>query len=65
MSTNELKLTAIADIGNYYGGLWVATYAGRFYWCIENYDTDLNDLSYYSEISETTYNALIDENERT
>ena len=45
----------IGGIGNYYGGLCVATDDdGKFYWSIENYDG--ND---WQEIPESLYNELV------
>jgi len=29
--------TAVGDIGNYYGGLWISHDDNNFYWSIENY----------------------------
>ncbi len=51
--------TEIGIIGNYYGCLNVMTLDGKFYWCIENYDTDFDDLEDWSEISEELYNSII------
>lgn len=44
----------IGDIENYYGGLRVSSDDGKYYWGIENYDE-----SYWSEIPEELYMALL------
>lgn len=54
----------IGNIGNYYGGLNVKKENDKFYWIIENYNTDFNDISLWEEISESLYNELIKHNER-
>ena len=48
----------IGSIGNYYGGLHVMKDNGKYYWCIENYDTDFNDLNDWEEITEMLYDVL-------
>lgn len=54
-----LRQTLNTQIGNYHGSIWVAKYDGKYYWLIENYDTDLNDIREYEEISKELYNMLI------
>lgn len=51
--------TQIGNISNYYGGLNVIEKDGKYYWLIENYDTDFNDLREWEEISKSLYNQLI------
>ena len=58
-----MEQTKIRFIGNYYGGLNVMTLDGKFYWCIENYDTDFEDLDTWEEIPKTLYNELVKYNE--
>ena len=41
------------------GYLWVCKADGKFYWCIEDYYTDIDDLSCYIEIPESLYNELL------
>lgn len=53
----------IGYIGNYYGGLFVKKENDKFYWIIENYDTDFDDITEWEEISESLYNELIKHNE--
>ena len=53
----------IGNIGNYYGGLVVKKENDKFYWIIENYNTDFDDISRWEEISESLYNELIKHNE--
>jgi len=48
----------IGKIGNYYGGLFIKKHKGKYYWIIENYDTDFKDISEWEEISEAVYNQL-------
>jgi hypothetical protein len=55
----KIETTGIGKIGNYYGGLIVAKHQSKFYWIIEDYDTDLQDLKEYEEIPESLYNELI------
>jgi len=49
----------IGEIGNYYGALWVTEYENHFYWCIENYDTDFDNLFDWDMIDKKLYDALI------
>ena len=46
-------------IGNYYGGLHVMTLDGKFYWCIENHNTDFDDITDWDEITKELYEALV------
>ena len=52
----------IGRIGNYYGGLHVCKNEGKFYWIIENYDTDFEEISEWEEISEELYELLLKHN---
>ena len=52
--------TEILLIGNYYGFLNVMTLDGKFYWCVENYDTNFENLNDWQEISEKLYNTIIE-----
>ena len=54
----------IGNICNYYGGLNVMEYDGKYYWCIENYDTVFEDLEYWDEIDKELYESLIAYEER-
>ena len=54
----------IGKISNYYGCLSVLEHEGKFYWIIENYDTDFSDLAEYEEISEELYRTLLKHNEK-
>lgn len=49
---------SIESIGNYYGGLNIAKYQDKYYWVIENHDSDLDDIKEYNEISEALYLEL-------
>lgn len=46
------------SIGNCYGSLHIAEHEGKFYWLIENYDTDFDDISEYEEIPQSLYNEI-------
>lgn len=54
-----MKRFSVPDIGNYYGGLELAENDEKYYWCIENYDTDLGNIRHYQEIPESLYRELI------
>lgn len=54
----------IGYVSNYYGGLHILEHEGRFYWVIENYDTDFRDLEDWEEIDEQLYRALVEFDER-
>lgn len=54
-----MKRTEIEHIGNYYGYLNVMTLDGKFYWCIENYNTDFENLEDWEEITEELYTSII------
>lgn len=56
MSTIDHK--QVGQIGNYYGGLHIAEVAGKFYWIIENWDTDFDVIDEWSEIPEVLYRQL-------
>ena len=58
-----MKATKIKGIGNYYGGLNVLKADGKYYWLIENYDTDFLDMGEYEEISKSLYDELIKHNQ--
>jgi hypothetical protein len=49
----------VGEIGNYYGGLIIMENEGKYYWLIENYDTNFDDLAEWSEISKELYNSLL------
>jgi hypothetical protein len=49
----------IGEISNYYGGLYVMESEGKYYWMIENYDTDFDKLEDWSEIDKDLYDSLI------
>lgn len=48
--------------GNYYGTLRILNHENKYYWIIEDYDTDFDDLEEWNEISEELYNVLKKEN---
>ena len=49
----------IGSIGNYYGGLYVKEENGKFYWIIEDHDTDFDNIKEWQEIGEELYNKLM------
>jgi len=49
----------IGDINNYYGGLWIQEIDKKFYWIIENHDTDFSILSEWYEITKELYDSLL------
>ena len=51
--TNTCSPRPIGQIGNYYGGLFVKTENGKFYWSIENYNGH-----HWEEIPISLFDAL-------
>ena len=54
---------SICSIGNYYGCLHIKQLEEKYYWIIEDYDTDFSNLDEWDEISESLYlelNKLVD-----
>jgi hypothetical protein len=60
----KMERKEIGNIGNYYGGLNVMEFEGKYYWCIEDYNTDLGDLEDWDEIDKELYDSLIAFQER-
>ena len=55
----------IGDIANYYGGLRVVEVDGKYYWTVENYDTDFSCINEdWKEIPKSLYDALIEFEEK-
>ena len=54
-----MEITEITLIGNYYGFLNVMKLDGKFYWCIENYDTNFKNLEHWQEIPKELYNLIV------
>ena len=59
MSEKKFNYKAVGEIANYYGGLFIMENEGKYYWLIENYSTDFDDLSYWSEIDKELYDSLV------
>lgn len=57
------EIQEIGEIGNYYGGLSVTQRNGKYYWIIENYDTDFSQIDRWEEISFELYNELLKHNQ--
>ena len=49
----------IKEIGNYYGGLFITEVDEKYYWIIENYDTDFSDMTEWTEIPKSLYDELL------
>lgn len=58
---DENKMLSIGKIGNYYGGLYVKIENNKYYWIIENYDTEFDNIDEWDEITENLYLSLIKE----
>ncbi len=56
-----MEFKEVGNIGNYYGGLNVGKHNGKYYWCIENYTTDLADPKddSWQEITKQAYDFLL------
>jgi len=54
------NLKYIKGPGNYYGGIYVTEFEGKFYWLIENYDTDFENPEEWEEITKELFDSLID-----
>lgn len=54
----------IEEIHNYYGSLQVISLSGKYYWRMENHNTNEKEfiLNKWVEIDETFYNSLINRN---
>jgi hypothetical protein len=59
MSKTKFNYKAVGEIGNCYGGLFIMENEGKYYWVIENYDTEFDDLSDWSEITKELYDSLV------
>tara|TARA_R110002051_G_scaffold308116_1_gene379521 strand:+ start:18024 stop:18206 length:183 start_codon:yes stop_codon:yes gene_type:complete len=52
-------MKSIKGVGNYYGGIYVKEQSGKYYWIIENYDTDFSELTNWTEIRKSLYDELL------
>lgn len=59
MKEAKFNYKSVGEISNYYGGLVIMENEGKYYWLIENYNTDFDDLSYWSEIDKELYDSLV------
>ena len=50
---------SIGTIGNYYGGLHVTKKDGKYYWIIQDWSTELDELDNWEECDKKLYDALI------
>ena len=44
---------------NTYGGLYVTHHNGRYYWIVENWDTDFDDINQWQEIPKSLYDEIL------
>lgn len=58
METNY-NYKIIGKISNHYGGLFIMQNEGKYYWLIENFDTNFDVLSNWSEIDKELYDSLV------
>lgn len=49
----------IGTVSAYYGDLYATEKDGKYYWVIENYSTDLNNISDWDECDKELYDALV------
>jgi len=64
LKKNNMEKKSIGEIFNYYGRLYVIEKDGKYYWIIENWDTDFEDLKDWDECDKELYDALIAYEER-
>ncbi len=55
----KVETKHIGSIGNYYGGLHITELNGKYYWIIENYDTNFDKIEDWEEIDKELYDSLI------
>jgi hypothetical protein len=55
----KVEYQSVGSICNYYGALFIAEHNGKYYWIIENYDTDLESIKKWEEIPESLYLELL------
>jgi len=58
MSIGEKKID-IHGIGNTYGGIYALEYNGAYYWIIEDYDTDFENIDEWCEIPKSLFDELL------
>jgi len=58
MSDTKFNYKAVGEIGNYYGGLFIMENEGKYYWLIEDVNTEFDKLKYWSEIDKELYDSL-------
>jgi hypothetical protein len=51
----------IGNIGNYYGALFIQNIDDKYFWIIENYGTDFEDISEWEEIPKSLYEELLNQ----
>ena len=64
MKDFKFNQAEIGEIGNYYGGIRIMKHDDKYYWLIENYDTNYDNLSDSSEIDKTLFDALVAHEEK-
>lgn len=58
MGNNEFNYNKVDGIENHYGGLYIMNHNDNYYWMIENYDTNFNELSNWKQIDKKLYDIL-------
>ena len=58
-TNSKFNFKSIGEIGNYYGGLFIMEHEGRYYWLIDDHDTDFEDLDEWEEIDKKLYDSLL------
>ena len=59
---DDSQIIEIDEIGNYYGCLNVLSYNNKFYWLIEDWNTDKQDINSWIEIPRDLFLKLVSRN---
>lgn len=57
-SKHGKRMKGVKGVRNYYGGIFIQKVNGKYYWIIENYDTDFGDIDEWTEITPELYGEL-------
>lgn len=57
----EWERIGVWSVGNYYWWIYIMHKQGKFYWIIEDWDTDFDDLEQRKEISKELFLLLYKE----
>lgn len=58
----KFKVTEIEGIRNYYGGINIMEHKGKYYWMMDDWDSDEEDLTQWTEIPKKLYKTLLEFN---